>query len=136
VRLQHRIHRRPQREIGAGHDPLGHARARRDLARARGGRLPLDELGLPHGAQRLRATGPVAGAALDKDRGDHPVPARQIGEQVRQQVPVARPLPEVMVRIDDGQVRLEGILGHLGEPGGQTLRRAIGHGGTSCAELG
>ena len=48
--------------------------------------------------------------AFDEHRLVHPVAGPGVAQQILQQVNVALPLPEVMVRVKDGHVRLNGVL--------------------------
>ncbi len=96
----------------------------------------VDELGLTQGFQLLRAVGTVHLAAfLEAGRGDV-VAAADIGQQVLEQIAVAGPVPHVMVRIDDRQIRLDDLLAPAVEPFGADRRmtagrdRGLGHGGS------
>ena len=78
-----------------------------------------DEAGLAHGPQRPRPLLQVLGAALQEDGPLHPVPGAGVGPQVVEQVAAEAALhPEVVVGVDDGQIRLEDLFLHLGEPVG------------------
>src|SRR5215471_18047052 len=55
--------------------------------------------------------------SLHEDRRHHVVAGADVGEEFVEQVAVIRPLPQMMMRVDDGQVGLEdGLRGPRGEP--------------------
>ena len=89
--------------------PGRHARRAIAAARRHGGDA-VDELGLAQRAHRRRTVGAVAGRALDEDRALDLVAAAGVGQQLREQVAVGREVPQVMVRVDDRQIRLEDLL--------------------------
>ena len=71
-----------------------------------------DELDLAQRGHLARAVLAVHRAAFQEDRRDDVVPAADVGEQFRQQVTAAlRHVPEMVVRIDDRQLRLQRCLG-------------------------
>jgi hypothetical protein len=56
--------------------------------------------------------------AFHEHGGDDVVTGAEVGQQVVQEVPMVRPLPQVMVRVDDRQRGLEDRLGRrAGQPG-------------------
>ena len=117
VLVQHGLDAVAERQIGEAHDPRGHARRPVEAAVAHR-RGAGDELRLAHGAQLGRAARAVPRVALHEDRGDDIVTGSEVGEQLVQQVTVVRPLPQVMVGVDDRQLRLENRLGlGAGQPG-------------------
>ena len=114
--LQHVAHRRADAQFGVTDDAVaGFGLA--VLARRAHGCDAIHELDLAH---RLHRLGPVLAkhrAALD-EHGAHDIMALvAIGQQVGQQIAVGRPLPQMMVRIDDRQIGLERRLFRLGHPG-------------------
>jgi hypothetical protein len=80
------------------------------------GRDAVDEFGFADRAESLGAAGAVHGAALDEDGGDDVVPAVGIGQQVVQHVDPVRALPQMVVRVDDGQVGFQDGFGAAGQP--------------------
>ena len=116
MRLQHRPHRRPQRQIGladdAGADPdiaihpaLAH---RRD---------PGGEFRLAHRPHRHRPIGPAhAAAGLHQHRRPHVVPRADIGQHLVQQVAPAVAVPQVVVRVDDELAWVEDRLQRRRQP--------------------
>jgi hypothetical protein len=115
VSLQHLAHAGAEHQVGmaddAGADP-GRAVAAGGAHR----RDAVGELRLADRTERLRPLGAVHGAALHEDGGDDSVALPQIRQQLRQQVAPAGTVPEVVVRIDDGQVGLQRLLGAAGKP--------------------
>src|SRR6185312_9115742 len=67
-------------------------------------------------ARLRRPLGAVHLAAFEKDRGADVVAARRVLYEVVQQIAVAGPVPQMMVRIDDRAVRLARRLLGRGEP--------------------
>ena len=112
--VQHTFHRVAQVQVGVPDDgrrgPGGAVQA------AGAGRVqPLHELHLPYGAHFCRTIGPVHGPRLDEHGGSYVVPCVDVVGQFVEQVPLVgdafRPLvPEVVVRVDDGNIRLKGFL--------------------------
>ncbi len=96
----------------------------------------VDELGLADRPQRVGPVGAVHRAAFHVDGADHLVAAVEIGQQLVEQIArdVAddvheavlgrrqvlqdrrRPVPQMMMRVDDRQVGLEDGLGHVISP--------------------
>jgi hypothetical protein len=66
-----------------------------------------DELDLADWARLDRPIGAIHRAALLEDGGDDVVAGVEIGEQFRQQVGPAAAVPQMMMRIDDRQLRFE-----------------------------
>jgi len=108
-------------------------------------RDPGNELGLAEGLQLFRPVGAVHLAGLLIAGGADVVATADIGEQLREQITVARPVPEMMVRIDDRQRGLDDLLTVFVEPvladrsldrqhGGR--RRSLGECGTPCHRCG
>ena len=120
----------PQIDIA---DDAGDAARRAVFARGAHRRDAGDELGLAERFQLLRAVGAVHLAAFHEAGRDDVVAAAEIGQQILEQVAVARPVPQMMVRIDDRQIGFEDLLAALVEPirphGGVTARRnrGLGH---------
>src|SRR5712691_8406067 len=100
-----------------------------------GGRQPLDKLDLPYGAQLDRAIRAVHRTGLNKHGGAHVVAAVNIGGQLVEEIPlvgdtIRATIPEVVMGIADGQLRLQGRF--LGES--QPVIASVWHTGTSIAE--
>src|SRR6185503_5987946 len=75
------------------------------------------ELGLAHRPHLRGAGGPVHRVALEEHGGDQVVAGGRVGQEVGQEVTVAAAVPQVMVGVDDRQVRLEDRLGRVaGQP--------------------
>ncbi len=109
--LQHVAHARAEREIGMANDRLGDAAAA-VIARSAHGGDAVDELDLADRRHLGGAMLAVHRLTFEEHRGDDVVAAADIGEQFRQEVAAAlRRIPEMMVRIDDRQIRLERCLG-------------------------
>jgi hypothetical protein len=70
-------------------------------------RHAVDEFGLAERRLLLRALGPVHLPAFLEAGRDDVVPAADIGQQILQEVAIARPVPHVMVRVDDRQAGLD-----------------------------
>ena len=84
--------------------------SRRPAARAHR-RDALHELGFANHFELVRPVGTVHRRALDEHRLSHIV-RPGVGHELIEQVPVARPIPQVVVRIDDRKPRLErGLVG-------------------------
>jgi hypothetical protein len=66
-----------------------------------------DELGLADWAQLDRPVGAIHRAAFLKDGGDDVVAGVEVGEQFRQQIGPAAAVPQMMMRINDRQLRFE-----------------------------
>ena len=115
--LQHLAHPRAQGQVGVADDALGNpARA---IAAGRAHRCDaVDEFDLAHRGHLGEAGLPVHRAAFEKDGGDDVVSALDVGQQFGQQVaPALRRIPEMVVRVDDRQFRLQRRLGRaLGQP--------------------
>lgn len=109
MRLQHRLHLGAQAEVGMADDAGADLRRSVDAAGAHRGDA-VDELGLADGAHLLRPVGPVHGAGLQVHRGDDVVAAVQVFEQLGQQIAPARPLPQVVMRVDDRERRIKDLL--------------------------
>ena len=112
VRLQHGVDRLAQAEVAIADDAGTGAQPERFGARGHGG----DVFGLAHRPQFLRPVGAIGEAALDEHGGPHVVARRQIGAQLIEQVAAGRTLPQMMVRIDDRQRRIDDVLAQLREP--------------------
>ena len=79
-------------------------------------RCPVDELGLPDWLHFDRAIGAIHRAALDEDSSGDVVPAAGVGEQFAYEKPVFVAIPQMVVRIDNRQSRLDDFLLPLREP--------------------
>ena len=115
VRAQHVLRGCPERQVDQADDARGDARGAVGAARRHGGDA-VDELGLAQRAQRGRTVRAVAGRALDEDRALDFVAAAGVAQQVGEQVAMGREIPQVMVRVDDCQIRLEDRFRRLGQP--------------------
>ena len=118
-------------QIGAADNP------RRRSARAinptgAGSGEALDKLDLTNRAQIRRSVGAVHCPGLDKHCGAHIVAGTDIGDELVQQIALigdalGTKIPEVMVRVADRQLRLQGRF--LGQR--QPVVSSIGHSGSS-----
>ena len=136
VRLEYAAGRGAQGQVNMTHDRRAGPDITVDPARRHGGDA-IDELGLAHGPEGRLGAAPVHGAALHVDRRHDLVPAGHVRQQFVEEVagreadhglegmgwrrqvgtPGARPVPEVVVGIDDRQVRLEDRLWRRQYPG-------------------
>ena len=83
---------------------------------------------------RLGAVGSIGRQALDENRLRDPVAGTGVGSQLLQPVPVTRVVPQVVMRIADDLIGIEGILGPEGQPGSAFgVHRALDY---ATAELG
>ena len=110
--LQHRGHAVAQLQVGGADDGRRGPRLAVDAAGA-GGRQPLHELHLAHGLQFVRARGAVHGTGFKEYRRPDVMAGVEIRHQLVQQVSLVRdapepPVPEVVVRIAKGNIRLKG----------------------------
>ncbi len=115
MRLKHRLHPGAQQQVRVTDNAGADARRAVDAAGAHGSDA-VDELGLPDRLHVVRAGGAMKRARLHEHRGSDLVPAVQVGEQLRQQIAPVRPVPQMMVRIDDRQVGLQDRLVPAREP--------------------
>ena len=105
--LQQFAHARADGEVAAADDGLGDA-AGAVIARGAHRGDAVDELDLAQGGHLARAVLAVHRAAFEEHGRDDVVTAADIGQQFGQQVVAAmRRIPEMMVRIDDRQIRLQ-----------------------------
>jgi hypothetical protein len=102
-------------QIGEADDAGADPRLPVPAARAHRGDA-VGELGLAYRLHRLRPLGAVHRARLHIDRGADVVPAFEIGEELVQQIPPARPVPEMMMRVDDLLPGIERRLQRRGQP--------------------
>jgi hypothetical protein len=70
----------------------------------------------------------IARAALNEHGRDDVVAGIDVGQQLVEQIAATRVVPEMMVRVDDRQIRLEDLLGQFAEPFGIGQRAGIGAG--------
>ncbi len=120
VHFEHRLDPLAQGQVGKADDAGGDP----GLAVAAAGahrREPGDEFGLADRAQFGRAVGAVHRAAFEKHGRFDVVTGIDVGEQLFEQIAMAgtfgRPIPEMMVRVDDRQIGVEDRLRRLrGEP--------------------
>ncbi len=106
VRFQHRVDPIPQLAVGmaddAGAGTQGAKPAGLAFLRCFG-----DEDGLTHWAQVDQAVREVFGPALDEHGRQDVVSGLQVGDQIFQQIAIGPRLPEVMMRVDDRQLRFQ-----------------------------
>jgi hypothetical protein len=115
VPLQHALGARTEAQVDIADDP-GDAARRPVCARGTHRRNAADELGL---AERLEFLGPIGAvhrAGLLEQRCADVVAAADIGQKLREQVTITRPVPQMMMGIDDGQAGFEDLLGVPREP--------------------
>jgi hypothetical protein len=115
VRAQDLLHCVAEREVGM-RDDAGDHRPSRPPA----GALFCDrshELGLTEALKVLRSALAVARAALDEHRLLDAMPGAGVGPEILEQIAAPlRPVPQVMMRIDDRPLRLDHLFHHLLEP--------------------
>ena len=100
MRLEHRLHARPEPKLGPADD--ARAKPRRSVQPARALRSDaVDELGLADRAQLFRPVGAIHGMAVDRDCRDDIVPAAGIGEQFWEKILPVIERPHMMMRVDD-----------------------------------
>jgi hypothetical protein len=110
-------------------DDAGDATRRPVFARGAHRRHAADKLGL---AERFELLGPVGAVHLARlliAGGANVVTAADIGQQLREKIPIAGAVPEMMVGIDDRQVRLDDLFVALVEPVLTDRRLDREHGG-------
>ena len=128
LRLEHRGHTVTQPQVGRADDAGCHSGLAIPATGALG-RNALHELGLADHSELFRTVGPIHRGALDKDGLAHAV-LPGVLEQVLEEVTVARAVPQVVVRVDDRQLRFEGRLVGQGQPvlgRAATCRGLLGH---------
>ena len=111
-------------EVRRAHDGRGHS-GLAVLAAGASRSNALDELGLAYHFEFLGAAGAIHRRALDEHRLPHVV-RLHVGNQLIEQVPVPRSLPQMVMRIDDGKTRLEGGLLCQRKPVRRLRRRLLG----------
>ena len=90
---------------------------RRAIAAGRAhGRDAVDELGFTHRLERLRPRGAMHRPALHEHGADDVVAAVGVGQQVVEHVQPVRPLPKMVMRIDDRQFGFQDRFGATGQP--------------------
>ncbi|MCY4396297.1 MAG: hypothetical protein OXC10_14305 [Rhodospirillaceae bacterium] len=106
---------RAQTQIRKAHDSGRYLRG--DTGRT-GGALCLlhRESGLADRAHSLGPVGKVSGTALYEYGGNDIVSALQIRSEILDEVRIVRPVPQVVMRIADRAVRLEGRLARKAQP--------------------
>ena len=107
------------REVGVGNDGADTGTAR--LAH-RGG-LASDEAGLADGSEVWQRIRVVAGRAFDEDRSGHVVRAFDIGAQLRGEIRAVRPVPQMVMGVDDGLARVDRFLRSKRNPIGSVIDR-------------
>ena len=115
MRLQYRFDRGSQRQIRKAHNSRRDARFAILPARALG-RDAIDELGLANRPHRLRAVRAIHRKAFHEHRREHAMPRRRVTDYLIEHVAAARMVPQVMMRIDYRQFRLERSLTDLRQP--------------------
>ena len=130
MRLQHRTHRIAEAQVSEADDAGADPHIAVDTARAHR-RDAVGELRLADRLHRFRPVGAVHGAGLHEDGGADVVAGADIGEDFVQQITPARPVPEVMMRIDDALRGIERFLRGRGQPiradGDVVLWRRLAH---------
>ena len=115
-RFQHRLDAVAEGEIGEAHNASGDTRRPIEAAGAHRGDAS-DELGFAHRSQLFRSVGAVHAVAFLEHRGDDVMTGADVGEKVVEQVTMVRPIPQVVMGIDNGEVGIEDGLGRLlGQP--------------------
>ena len=115
LRLQHAGDAIAEAQIGVADD--AGAKPAFAVAAARAHRRgAVDEFDLADRLHLGRAIGAVHRAAFDKDAVDDVVTAAGIGEQLVEQVAMPVAIPQMMMRIDDLERRLQDLLLALSEP--------------------
>jgi hypothetical protein len=105
--LQHLAHPGAESQVGMTDDRLGDA-TRAVTARSAHRRDAVDEFDLADRRHLRRAVLAVHRTAFQKDSGDDVVAPADISQQFREQIAAPlRRIPEMMVRVDDRQSRLE-----------------------------
>ena len=133
--FQHLAHAGADGQVGAADDRLGDAARAVIAGRAHRGDA-VDELDLAQRRHLARAVLAIHRAAFEEHGRDDVVAAADVGQQFGQQVAAAlRRVPEMVVRIDDRQVRLQRRLARpLRQPCLQVGVVAIGQAGYSPLE--
>ena len=131
MRFQHRLHRIPQGKIGIAHNPgIGSDIAIDTACEHRGDAG--DEFCLTHWLQGFRASRAVHGPRLDINCRLDVMAAFQIGQEFIMQIAPARPIPEMVMRIDDHLRGVQDFFLPCGEPilsdGEVMLHLMLGHG--------
>ncbi len=109
--LKHVAHARAEGKIGVADDGFGDA-ARAVIARSAHGGDAVDELDLAYRRHLRRAVPAVHRLALEEDRRHDVMSAADVGQELGQEVAATmRRVPEVVMRIDDRQLRLQRCLG-------------------------
>ena len=122
LRLEHRCHAVTEEQVRRPHDAGRHPGLTVLAARAHGGDA-LHELRLAHDTELFRTVRPIHRGALD-EHGLTDVVRVRVLKQLLQQVAVARAIPQMVVRVDDGQLRLQHCLVGQRQPvGARTARR-------------
>lgn len=115
MRLQYRFDRGSQGQIRKAHNSRRDPRFAILPARALG-RDAVDELGLANWPHRLRAVRAIHRKAFDEHSREHAMSRRRVTHNLIEHVAAARMVPQVMMRIDYRQFRLERSLTDLREP--------------------
>jgi hypothetical protein len=119
-RLQHRCDPVAEVQVGMA-DNGGGSPAGAIQATGAGGGQPLDKLDLPHRAQLHWPIRTVHGTRLNKHGRTHVMAAGDVGDQLVQEIPLVgealrAQVPEVMMRIADGQLGLQSRFLGQGQP--------------------
>ena len=114
--IQHVAHPGTQRQVGVADDGLGDAAGAVVAGCAHGGDA-VDEFDLAHRRHLLGAVLAVHRLTFHEHGGDDVMAAADVGQQVGQEVAAAmRCVPEVMMWVDDRQVRFQRRLARAASP--------------------
>ena len=129
--------RRPHRRAADRHGQqyLQHSRVGPYWPLALIAAVAVDELGLADGLHLGRAVGAIHRAALDENRLSDVVAAVGVGQQLIEEKAVVRAIPQMVVRIDDLQFRLDDLLLAQRKPGGIGVMRVVWRSGCRTGGL-
>src|SRR5208282_4222627 len=113
--LKHRLGTLSEHEIDVSDDPRTDPRRSEAAAGAHRGDAGY-ELGLAQRAQLFGSVRPVHRMAFLKNGGPDVVAAAYVGQQFGKEIDVAGTGPQMMMRVDDGDGRLQDVLLALGQP--------------------
>ena len=109
VCFEDRLHTCTETKIGVSDDAMSHAALAIAAARAHGSG-PIKKLRFTDWSQfRNRVMG-IHRIAFHADGGANVVTCRNVGEHVLQKVPVSEVIPEMVMRVDDREFRLNDVL--------------------------
>ena len=131
MRFQHRLHGFTQCQIGIANNPGIGGDIAIDAAGEHRGDAG-DEFCLTHWLQSFRSCGAMHGTRLDIDRRLDVVAAFQIGQEFIVQIAPARPIPKMVMRINDHLCGVQDFFLPCREPilshGKVMLHLMLGHG--------